>query len=180
MKKLKVSLFILVFSFLLPIKVLAWIPLESIKPKIQIDWGTIFQTTCNNKKNKIQTRIDNFTARKEEHLETYTKLKDRLALKIEDWKNMGYDVEQLEEDAVQLQDKVQKYSNDFSSYIKELNDVLDLACEDADDYKDALQEARDALKEVRDDVRDIRQFYQNTIRPHILALRDQIPSPEGE
>ena len=176
MKKLKVSLFILVFSFLLPVKAFAWIPFGPIKGK----WETLFESACNTKKNKVQARLDTLTTQKEDHMETYARLKDRLAQKIDDWEELGYDVDQLNEDLEALGGKVQMYSEKVSMYLQKLSDLKELACEDADDYADALGETRDALGDVRQAARDIRQFYQNTIRPHILALRDQIPSPEGE
>lgn len=180
MKKLKLTLFIFVFSFLFTPRSFADFQLiDDLKIKGTLQ--SIFQKACKTKEIKIQNRITSFNENKEGHIVRYSTLKDRLLQKLDNWEDMGYDIDQLREDYSELDEKVKKFATDYTTYISELEDTQNLACNSSSgEFADALSGTRDALRIVREDARAIRQFYQNTIRPHILELRDQIPSPEGE
>jgi hypothetical protein len=148
------------------------------KPLLKIDpWAL----KCGGIKSKAESKITKFGENKNKHYEVYIKLADRLEEKITKWKEMGYDVSNLEDDLDAINGKIDKYDADYKIYTDKLEAIKAINCGNTQtDLTNALKEARNALKEVRSDVVDIKTFYWNTVRQHIIDLKSQIISSTEE
>ncbi len=171
------SLFVLIaiFTVVKANQASALVPLQQIK----LDPDKLKLASCTLKKTNIEKRLENFDSKKAKHVEIYTKLKDRLSEKLTSWKEAGYDTDKLESDLKELGTKINKFNTDFKAYIDKLTSTKDLACDTGTNYSASLKEAKNLLKTVRTDVVDIRTYYQKTIRPDIVALKQQKISTEG-
>jgi len=150
-----------------------------VKPIKVIDPGVIKsvkEQRCEKIKEKIANRNEFFEKNKERQLNAYNNLSDRLNKFAEKLKLKGYDVSDLEADLKVLNEKIQKFSADQDAYIGELNGVKDYLCEKTDaESKTKMDELRASLKQVRQDAKDIREYYRNTIKPDLQAIKKQTP-----
>jgi hypothetical protein len=130
----------------------------------------------------IENRTKGFDENKDRHYEAYKNLKDRMEKFVAKLTEKGYDVTELKADLVVLNSKIQKFADDYAAYQAKLGETKDYACGHSDgDFKAKLQEARVILKTVREDSKDIKNYYLNTIKPDLKAIRAQKPKVfEGE
>ncbi len=147
----------------------AFVPLE-IQDTIKIDPKIL---TCAMISNSITDKLEAFSSSKSEHMETYTKLTDRLSQMINKWEGWGYDVSEIEADLEYIEELIDEYEQDYDDFVSKLTAAKN-TCGNAD-YSTKLTAAKNALKELRGDVINIRTFYQTELRPHILALKSQNP-----
>lgn len=140
---------------------------------------TIFQAKCNEKKDRLRNRIDNFDEKKNKHMEIYTKLQDRLSLKIEEWADMGYDTSKIEEDQLKLSKMVKEFSDEYSKYIDSLREAEESICNETE-FEGTLEDLKEELSKIRSKAQDIKDFYYNTLRADILELKQQAPVVEEE
>jgi|GEM_PF-1986980 len=145
--------------------------LQNLKPAWPI--------TCKNIDKLIDKRLANFEEKETNHYENYIKLKDRLSEKITRWKNLGYNVSDLEDDLKNLEEKIDKFYTDYNAFRNKLEELKNFTCASTvEDYKTKLAEAKALLKPIKADAAEIRKYYQTTIRPDILALKNQVITGE--
>lgn len=145
-----------------------------LKPELMevnpdFDLGTL---KCGGRAASINNRLSKFSTRYNKHLETYTKLSDRLGNLITKWDAAGYDVDELQDDHTELDNLIDDYQASYADLTDKLDEAKD-DCEDDDDYKTAMDAAKDLLKDVRQGAAAVRSHFQNVIRPHILDLKNQ-------
>lgn len=87
----------------------------------------------------------------------------------------------MKEDLATLEEKVEKFTTDYEAYIDALEATKNYDCDSTEsEFEAALSTARSKMEAIRKDIADIRSFYQNTIRPHILELKEQISENNAE
>ncbi|GIW69435.1 MAG: hypothetical protein KatS3mg101_0182 [Patescibacteria group bacterium] len=145
----------------------ALVPIE-IKDTIKVDPKILACTVISS---SINDKLETFSNSETKHLETYTKILDRLSQMIDKWESWGYDVSEIEADLDYIEELVNEYKEDYNDFVSKLTAAKN-ACGNTD-YNTKLTAAKNALKELRGDVVNIRTFYQTELRPDILALKSQ-------
>lgn len=138
------------------------------------------QNRCERAGKIIDNRIENYRNNESAHISVFNNLVTRVENLVTNLKNAGYsgdNLTKLENDLVTLEQKVKAFSDTYGKYISELEDTKDLACGESDgDYLDAVKNAQGDLTDLRLAAQDIRSFYIGTIKPDMLAIRQQIVS----
>lgn len=180
MKRFKPLIFSSLIIFL-SIKASLALPLiDTIKSTKNLDILSIFQVKCNQRKEAIKNRAGNFDEKKDRHMEIFNKFEDRLELKISYWEEMGYDVDELKKDLEKLDELVDEFSNLYSEYIATLRASESIVCGDAIEFGEKVDIAREQLELVRKKAVEIKNHYYNTVRVHILELKQQTPAVEED
>jgi len=147
---------------------------DLLKPKMPIIKIDPWTLRCSKIEESVQKKIANFDESKVKHIEIYTRLSDRLSERITKWKEMGYDVSDLEANKKTLNEKISKYKTDYATFIQKLKDTQQYDCGHSEgEFVSALNKAKTELKVVRQDASEIREYYQTEIRPNILELKKQ-------
>lgn len=161
------STVLFVTSFVLSAKpAFALVPI--IKEISKVDIKTV---SCVILANNIDDRVNNFSARYENHLEVYARLVDRLEQMIEKWQGWGYETNDIEGDLDNLKEMIDEYKEDHTNFLTKLTETKN-AC-GTSSYATKISDAKAALKELRGDVVSIRNLYQSVMRQHILELKEQ-------
>ncbi|RJR27021.1 hypothetical protein C4561_04570 [candidate division WWE3 bacterium] len=130
---------------------------------------------CDIVEGQMDARIDQYRAAQENHLARYTALKEKLANLITRLEEQGYDVTKLQEDLLVLEDKIAVLTQRFEEFVVQLEETTNFECGDSNgDFLTAMQESRNALSLVRQSALDVKNYYVNTVKQDIVALRDQI------
>lgn len=130
---------------------------------------------------RIELVIARFDNNYQRHIDTYRAMKEKCAELITYLDGEGYDCGRLEADLQTWDQMIAEAARDYASFIDLLR-----AAQGFDPYtsqgqfKAAMEQARSQLRVFRQDVLDVRHYYQTVIRPDILAVRSQTPSPEAK
>ena len=124
---------------------------------------------------KLNARIKNLNARKDIHIEVYTRMSTRLTKLVADLDAKGgYDTAKVKSDIKALNTKIAKLKADYATFVAKIEATKNLDCADAEGkFKDSLKDSKGGLEAVRLESKDIKDFYQNTVKPDVQALRKQ-------
>lgn len=149
---------------------------EQLKGQLQDN----LESKCANVEARIDIRLARFENNKQRHLDNYNRLKQQITDLSDQLSAEGYDVAQLKNDLLVLDQKIKKFGSDVEVFIDKLAEARGYACGKSDgQFKATLKEARDLLAVVHSDILDIRSYYQMTIRPDIQKVREQKPNTSG-
>lgn len=130
---------------------------------------------CPTIESRIQMKIVNFDNNKIRHLNAYNNLKERLAKVESRLTDKGLDTTKLKSYLSVLSSKIDKFTNDYATYIDKLKEAQTFVCgKSKAQFLAKLKEARVVLKTVHQDILDIRSYYVNTIKPELQNLKQQI------
>lgn len=130
---------------------------------------------------KIAEKVSNFDAKKEKHMAVYENMNDRISKFIEKFSEDGYDTSQLSSDLETLNEKIQKFSDDYAAYVAKLKEAKDMACgKSGGEFKATIVEARALLKTAHQDAMDIRVYVRTVILPDIRSLKEQKAEDKSE
>jgi hypothetical protein len=117
--------------------------------------------------------ISRFDANKDRHIGAYNRLASRLAKLETKLEEKGYDTTQLEADLVVLDEKIAKFSVDYSAYIDALRIAKTKAeAGDKEGAKAQIEVAKGLLAVAKVSGQDIRAYYFQTIKVEIKALKN--------
>jgi uncharacterized protein YdhG (YjbR/CyaY superfamily) len=147
---------------------------EAKKTEMQQKKDEMLAQKCAKIQERVAERSSNFEGIKEKHMSVYKNMADRISKFIDRLSGQGYDVSKIQADLVVLNEKIQKFSTDFSAQTAKLGETKDFACGHSDgEFRGKLAEARTEMQAVRADAADIRNYMSATVRPDILALKEQ-------
>ncbi len=147
---------------------------ESGRVDIQQKKEEMLTQRCAKIQERIQNRMGNMEAGKENHMEVYQNMATRVSKFIERLSGEGYDTAKVKADLEILKTKIQKFSTDRAAQMTTLGETKNYACGKTDgEFKGKLAEARTSLQLVHADAMDIRKYMLTTVRPDIQALRTQ-------
>lgn len=178
-KKVTVGLVVGIFCLLLA-KVSLALPL--IDPQInQINPGvveTMKKIICEKRQAKIEEKKVNFAERKIKHMEAYNNLQNRLEKLSDKLSAKGYNTEDLDEDITVLEGKIGQFETNFTAAYEKMQEAKNYMCDNhtSVENKNEMKAVRDLIKKIRQDSVAIRNYYKNTIRLDILAIKKQTPS----
>lgn len=110
-----------------------------------------------------------------EHLlDRLEKLSERLA-------DRGVDVTTLNTQIDELETKIETFKTDLEEYKQAVADLKDMDCvADPDAFKASLETARNLRAKLKQDVVDIRTYLNDTIKPTLKAIREQLAADNQE
>lgn len=155
------------------------LPLGFVQPVQAATSNLLSNQQIENRCNLITQRVDliinKYNTTKKLHLERYQNIKTRVEKLTTNLGAKGFDVSKLQTDLQQLNSLILTFSNQYQSFIGQLTESKSLVCGNGSgDYKAKVQESRATLLTARETSLDIRALINNTIRPDIQALREQV------
>ncbi|MCX6763847.1 MAG: hypothetical protein NTZ97_03925 [Candidatus Moranbacteria bacterium] len=130
---------------------------------------------------RITERLNNFQNKQNSDTTIFGNVKGRLDNLAVRLKNKGLDTSKLETDLKTLADKITKVNTDYASVISSLKDTENFTCGNSQgQFMGKLGAARSILMAVRQDRLAVKEYIKNTIRPDILALRQQLVKTENK
>ena len=136
---------------------------------------------CPHLEERIDIKVDRFAEHKDTHVEKYRHLKERLENALGRLEEKGFDVSQLREDLVALDDLIKEYAQLYADFIESLRFTRGYACGKSEgDFKDALAAAKEKYELVKEKREEIRNYYKDVIREDIKELRQQAEDMDSE
>ncbi len=163
--------------FLTTLSVLATVSLTITQPVYAQTLRPVRERKCDVVQKKLEQRVATYREHRDDHIEKYETVKDRIKNIISKFNDKGYDTSELEADLVVLDGKIKKFQSDADAFFIKLEGANDYVCGDSEGkFRSGIREARDLLKVVREDAQDIKSYYQTTIKEDLENLRNQ-PKP---
>jgi len=149
--------------------------------------GTVFAQNAVGNQNKVKNvanctavegnvtkRMTSFENGRAKKFEQYERMQTKVAALIVRLETDGYDVTQIQIDKVTLDQKIEKFETDYTTYLSQLGETKTYTCGKTEgEFKAKLGIARDQLAIVRADANAIRTFWTATLKPEILAASIQ-------
>ncbi len=161
----------------LPLLAAAQIP-DAVKAKLTDKLSTSTAAVkgalarCAIVESKIQIKTTNFDNSKVKHLAVYNRVRSSVANITEKLAAKGVDVTSLKAALAIYDQKIKKFSDDYSIYIGKLKDDQAYACGKSEgQFRTKLKEAKTALVQVHKDAVDLRTYYAQTLKPEINKIR---------
>ena len=134
---------------------------------------TMMAKACEMLENRIAEKITNFDNTHQFHVRQYNLMKEKIQKVITQKEAAGVDASKLKADMLTFEELIKKFDADRQAFIDALKNTQQFACgQSAGSFKDVLQTAQEKHRQVLADAKEIRNFYKNTIRPDLKALRD--------
>jgi len=142
-----------------------------IDPAIVKAWH---DARCAKFKEKIAEKTSNLGEKYDKHLNAYNNLASRLDTLIGRLEDKDYNVVQLKTDLSVLNNKIDKFKEDYSTLFEKVDATKGKVCDDTDvTIKTKLGDIRVLIQAVRKDAKEVRTYYKNEIRGDILAVKNQ-------
>jgi hypothetical protein len=123
----------------------------------------------------ITTQITRFEQGKSARVESFQSIKTKLDDLIKKLEGKNIDTATLKAYLAVLDGKIKATKDKHESYVTTLSNTKTSSCGKAEvEFKSSLEQARTELKSVRDSAKDVQDYIQNTIRPEVQKIRDQI------
>ena len=136
------------------------------------------QDKCKNIEERLGTRVNRYENGKQMFMTVFGNMKTRLTRLSERLASKGIDTTKLNKDIATLSTKIDKLIADNDAFIAEIKatqSAAPTACGTSKgEFMTKLGEARKFSQTVRQDRIEIRNFFQNTIKADITAIRKQL------
>jgi hypothetical protein len=111
--------------------------------------------------------------------EVYTNLVNRLTKLSDQIKTKNLDTTTLDEQITTLKGKIDNFKTDLETYKTAVSDLSNMDCaSDPDGFKASLEDARAARAKLATDSSDIKTYLNETIKPTLVALRNQLETKD--
>lgn len=135
---------------------------------------------CEAVTSKVTERVEKFDNNRQDNVIKHKRMVDGVKKIVEKLKEKGYDVTKLEADLKELDSKIVTAAKDFEVFITLLRESKSFACgESQGQFTAKMAEAKKQLAVVKQDRMAIREYFVNTIKPDIKAVREQKPAKTG-
>jgi vacuolar-type H+-ATPase subunit I/STV1 len=133
------------------------------------------EAACEKFEERLSQRIRQANLNHERHRNRHQNVVDRISALLTRLEEEGYDVTDLKDSLTQMNTLIGNLGTAHDEYIASLEAMQDLECGDGSgSVGSAVHSSRAELKEVRDILYEIRQYFQETVKPEIIAMREQI------
>lgn len=147
---------------------------EARKAEMEDKKKEMLEKKCAMIQERMIERNTNFENKKEKHMAVYRNMVNRILKFIEKFSAQGYDVSKIKADLDVLNEKIQKFSDDYGAQVSKMNEAKNSACGNSEgNIKKNMINVRSMMESVRSDAMDIRKYMLETVRPDIQALRKQ-------
>ncbi len=132
---------------------------------------------CDNLETRIDLRITRYENNTQRHEMMHQNLRDGVKKIIDRLDAKNIDTTKLTADLQELDSKIAKFGTDYAAYIDGLKATKSFACGESEgQFVKALGDANKMLATLQQDSLDIRLYYQKTIRPDFVAIKQQLDS----
>jgi hypothetical protein len=139
--------------------------------------GARLEQACQRITSVIDQRITAYDNHKEDHVQRYNNIVNRVTALVSKLTDKGYDVSKLTTDLQTLNGMIKDFATDYTNFINTLKDAKQFACGNSQgQFAVKVEEARGFLKQAREQAVAIRSFILETIKPDLQALKDQKPA----
>lgn len=144
---------------------------KQIQAQAQEKWQQVLEQKCGYVESRIDLRIARYENNQKKHSDVYNQSLKNLNNLVVEWKAQGKDTTKLESDLQEFKNKIDKFKQDYESFINKMRELRGLVCGDGQgSFAQTLLDAKQLLEIVHQDVLDIRLYYQQTIRPDLQSL----------
>lgn len=145
------------------------------RQNIKADKQQLAQDKCKNIETRISNRVNNFENNQTMFQTVFGNMKARLDRLTSRLDSAGADTTKLKADIVILNGKIDKLNSDYASFIDQLKQTQTLTCgQSQGEFMGKLGDARKQLPLIMQDKQDIKTFFQGTIKPDLLAIRQKL------
>lgn len=124
---------------------------------------------------RFEKNAQGYSARFQNVHDKMTQLTERLSA------NADLDTTQLQANLATLQEMITDFAAKQPEFQAQLSTMQSAACSDGEtEYRTAMQGAQNTFRSMRSEAEQIRLFIQNTIRPELVMLRQQLESSNGQ
>jgi hypothetical protein len=135
---------------------------------------------CQTIQNRFDVQVARYTNNTEKHTARYERMLTRLEALVVRLQTADIDTTGLEASIAVLEGKVDQFVSDANAFIAALGLAQETACDDSEtNLLGQVVETRSLLQILREDVLDIRNYWQQTLRPLITSLVEQLDSNEA-
>jgi chromosome segregation ATPase len=145
------------------------------RQQIKTDKQQLNQDRCKNVETRISNRVNNFENNQAMFQTVFGNMKARLERLTARLDTAGADTSKLKTDIATINGKIDKLNTDYATFVDGLKQTQTLACgQSQGDFVTKLGDARKNLPLIQQDRSDIRNFFQATIKPDLLAIRQKL------
>jgi len=126
--------------------------------------------SCQDVESKLRSKTEEFTQKREKHLENYSQVSGLFTSITNRLKSAGYEVDLLVELQPGLDRRIVHFAEKSQVFLSEMNDASDSACRDRASFKQELEEARESLKDVQSSVSGIQDYIQQIVVKSIAGV----------
>jgi hypothetical protein len=153
--------------------------LQNQHQNLQDERQQFTEERCKLVNQRINDRLSNFQNKQNVDSTIFGNVYQRLTNLSIRLKSKGLDTTKLNEDLATLKTKIDKVHTDYVSFIDGLKQTQSSTCGHSQgEFMGKLGAARSILLTVRQDRQDVRNYILNTIKPDIMALRQQLAKQE--
>ncbi len=143
--------------------------------------GPRLEAACQRITSVIDSRISSYDTHKQEHIQRYDNIVNRVTELVSKLTDKGYDVSKLTTDLHTLNGMIKDFATDYTNFINTLKDAKQFACGNSQgQFAAKVEEARTYLKQAREQAVAIRSFILETIKPDLQALKGQHPATNAQ
>lgn len=160
----------------MPQKRISGMPRVSGMPRQQMqDRMATDEARCSALNEKTRMNAERFETARGNDEERHNRLVERLKQAIEIFSEKGYDTVALEQAVEGMDSRVEAVEDAFASFMEALESVKELECTASkEEFQAALETTKDELELLREARVELRDYYKETVRPALQALKDQI------
>ena len=158
--------------------------IEKRKAELKIRLSSLEQakikTKCKNSQGLVMSLSGRIKGLQTSRNQVYTNLASRLTKLSGQLKDQGLDTATLDTQIAELKTKVDTFKTDLTAYKEAASDLADMDCvNDPTGFKASLEAARSTREKVAKDAMDIKTYVNDTIKPTLVRLHDQLEAQEN-
>lgn len=135
---------------------------------------------CKNAQTAVKTLSNRVKGTETSRNEIYQNLRDRLDNLVTKLNTQNVDTAALTQQITVLEQKITTFKTDLASYKQALSDLENMDCQaDPTGFKASLEAARKQRENLNNLIKDIRTYVQDTIKPTLQTIRDQLNTQES-
>lgn len=138
------------------------------------------QARCKNANGPISSLSGRIKGIETSRTQVYENLVDRLTKLSTKLQDRNLDTTEFDAEIAELQEKITTFQTDLTAYKEAVSDLGSMDCAaDVEAFKASLEAARSAREKLKMDVVGIKAYVNDTIKPTLKSIRDQIASQDG-
>lgn len=139
--------------------------------------AAVTEAICRRAETRIGLRIDTLTGVRTRRVAAYQKGVDQYKALVDSLDAKGYDTTKLKADLKTWNEKILAFGAAFTDHLDALKNTQNYSCGNSNGaFIDSLEDARSKLGTVRADAVAARSYWFDTIRPDLLAIKNQTPT----
>lgn len=124
---------------------------------------------------QIQTRIANYQDKKDSRVDRYQNMSDRVSELLDRLEETDVDTTQARSALAEFDVLITAFGESAEASLTELTLTQEYACGESEGvFKEQLQLARESFEELKETGQAVHQYYLESLRPALQALREQV------